>query len=196
MLTALVVVDDLNAVLRRLVEFVNPNARFGLLALKIEEVTLGKTSLYIPTVAGTVSPPTPPSPRGPNYADLLSKARPAVQEIARHLDDLAGQRDWITVDKGTRHYYRSQGGFLMRHYPDPGTVVFNLGRLYGREPAEEAARIRTLLSQIEGKTITDKWPGIADEHLLAHWDRFTQEVIPAYEQAVERYYRETGLAGN
>jgi hypothetical protein len=195
-LTALVVVDDLNAVLRRLVEFVNANAKFDLLALKIETVTLGDTRLFIPTAAGVTAPDTPPAPKGQDYADLLGKARSAVQEVARRLDDLAAQRDWTTVDKGTRHYYRSQGGFLMRHYPDPGTVVFNLGRLYGHEPAEEAARIRTLLSQIEGKTITDKWPGIADEHLLAHWDRFTQEVIPAYEQAVERYYRKTGLAGN
>ncbi|MFH1330232.1 MAG: hypothetical protein ABIJ48_06250 [Actinomycetota bacterium] len=184
--------DDLNAVLRRLVEFVNPNARFGLLALKIEEVTLGETSLYIPTVAGTVSPPPPRE--GKKFIDLLPTAPAASQEVVRRLDEVAAQRGWTWSDKVTRQYYRSQGGFLIR-YDARGALSMNIGRLRDHGLTEEAATIRNLLGEIEGKTVPAKWPELHPEGLLAHWDRFTQEFIPAYEQALEQYYGTGGTSG-
>jgi hypothetical protein len=51
-LTALIVVDEIPAELRRLVEWVNGHASFELLAMKIEVIPHDKRRLFIPTVVG------------------------------------------------------------------------------------------------------------------------------------------------
>ena len=54
-LTALIVVDDAPPELRRLVEFVNANASFELLALKIQVFDNDDSKLFVPSVIGSVA---------------------------------------------------------------------------------------------------------------------------------------------
>jgi len=53
-LTALIVVDEAPSELRRLVEFVNANASFELLALKVQVLDNNDSRLFIPSVIGAV----------------------------------------------------------------------------------------------------------------------------------------------
>jgi hypothetical protein len=188
-LTALIVVDELNTVLRRLVEFVNSHATFNLLALKIETVTQGGTRLFIPTVVGA----TTAAPSGTGVEDtetfdgLLGDASESVKDLARRLDDLASKHHWEgRVVKKSKGYWVGEDT-VVRFFPKWESIIIDIGRFRRHGLGQEADRIQALAAQITGRPQGAKEPGFGLNPLLANWNRFTEELLPLYLDTLAEY---------
>jgi hypothetical protein len=185
-LTALIAVDELNSVLRRLVEFVNSNARFTLLALKVETVKYAGTRLFIPTVVGINTPARAPiDDDTETYEDLVPAASQPAQELAQRLDALAEAQGWTTkVRKKSKGYHRADGQHLFWFFPKWSCIIFDLSHLRQHGQGEAADRIQGLASEIEGRPQGSSQPGLSAERLLADWGRFATELVPALLEAI------------
>lgn len=139
-----------------------------------------------------------------NFDGLLSAASPQTRELGRLLDGLAQERGWrMKVAKKSKGYYLASGTYLLRFYPgysnpygpDLGRIGLDIGRLRDLDLTKEVRRLRAHLNAMRGKPVSSREPELNSGAVVAHWGRFTQEFIPAYEQALEQYYREGGTSG-
>lgn len=183
-LTALIVVDELNTVLRRLVEFVNTSARFTLLALKIETVNHAGDRLFIPTVVGVMTTTRPPDEK--TYEELLEAAPEQTKELALRLDTLRIERGWSSkVAKKSRNFQHADGRFLFWFHPGWNCIIFDLGHLRRHGHGDRADRIQALATEIEGRPQGAVQPSLGAERLLERWGAFVGELLPLLLGAVE-----------
>lgn len=187
-LTALVAVDELNTVLRRLVEFVNSHAAFELLALKIETVTHAGSHLYVPTVVGTVTRRTLDPQDQVTVNELLESASEEVKELARRLDALAEERGWVPLtSRRSQHYQLPDGDDVIRFYPRWASITLDIGRLRRHGLVAQADHIQALVTEITGKPQGKAKPAFSAETLIANWNRFIAEVLPPYLDGIAKY---------
>lgn len=107
-ITALIVVDEIPKELRRLVEWVNSNATFELLALKIEAIPHARGRLFISTVVGaTAMARSAASQRSSRQWDEesffaeLDRNAPEAVPVARRLFDWARANDRLEISYGS-----------------------------------------------------------------------------------------------
>jgi hypothetical protein len=112
-LACLVAVDEIPGELQRLVEFVNRNARFELLALKIEVARHADRRLFIPTVAGRLAD-RQSSASGkratrqwdePSFLDELAKNHPNAVSPAGRLLEWAKNTERLEISWGSGAKY-------------------------------------------------------------------------------------------
>lgn len=183
-LTALVVVDELNTVLRRLVEFVNRYALFELLALQVQVVTHAGARLFFPTVVGEVATPKAvKASDGPGFADLIAAATPATQELERRLDALAAERRWrVKPGPKSKGYELESGRLLFRLYPQWDMLQLYMEHFRHRPDLDE--RIRAAIGQVTERAPAPKFPSLPASDLVASWDHAVEVLLVPYEEAV------------
>jgi hypothetical protein len=183
-LTSLIVVDDFNSVLRRLVEFVNRHATFELLAMQVQVITHEGRRLFFPTTVGEMSrQSSSKTSDGMRYSDLIGDAAPETVELEKRLDALADEQGWVaTVGAKSKGYGLSDGGFLFRLYPQWALLEFYFQRL-SDEP-ELAAPLRAAMETLAGRELPAKHPGLNAAEVLDEWDRVVAEVLIPYAEAV------------
>ncbi len=184
-LTALIVVDSFNSVLRRLVEFVNRYATFELLAMQVQVATHDGKRLFFPTVVGEQSAPKPARPSDAmDYEDLLAAAAPEVADLERHLDALAADQGWVArVAPKSKRYELPHGPFLFRLYPQWEMLEFSFQRFDDRP--ELLIPLRHAIELLAGNTRPAKYPNLAGAgDILANWEAVVTTVLLPYADAV------------
>jgi len=183
-LTALVVVDELNSVLRRLVEFVNRYALFELLAVQVQVVTHEGGRLFFPTVVGEhAGAKAAKTSDGLGYGDIIAAAAPATRELEALLDTLADAQGWqIKPGPRSKGYGLGNGGFLFRLYPQWDTLEFYMQRFRERPDLDEP--LRAAMAGITAKVPAAKHPSLPASALVERWDHAVEAVLLPYAAAV------------
>jgi hypothetical protein len=182
-LTALIVVDELNRVLRRLVEFVNSNSTFELLALKVEAIRHAGARLFVPTVVGATTTTRPPD--GKTYADLLDEAPEPVRQLEQRLEALAEENGWAgKVAKRSKTFLLPSGGRMFGFYPAWAIIILDMAPLQSHGLKADADRLLELFSEFSGQDQPPTQPRFNAELLLERWDSFEGEIVPALVEAV------------
>lgn len=185
--TALIVLDELNPVLQKLVEFVNAHASFDLLALTVTLMEHEGTRLVVPTVTGaTASKSVSSTGRSSETLDeLMEGASTEFHELHNRLRSWAAERQYVwKPDPKTWRLETFDGRFIIRLYPRYDSIEMRLGTLIDSGATALVQDVRTRLEPIIGKA-PETNPYLAAPRALASWDSFVS-VLDDYADARER----------
>lgn len=172
-LVAIVVVDELNSVLRRLVEFVNDHADFEFLAMKVEVVHHAGERLFFPTAVGLTERSSKPGGRKPDYRSLMETADPVVVDLAARLEQLADERGWgFKIKKRIADCYIPDGWSVFWFGPAYRSVQFFVSSFRNHGFEAEAQHLLELLAAVDGGSVTRNYPTISAHHVVERWDEF------------------------
>jgi hypothetical protein len=170
----LVVVDELNAVLKNVVDFVNGHARFGLLAMKVEVVPHAGSRLFIPTVVGL----TQPSASGTSkltFEDAMASADPPLAEVWERLQSLAAGEGWtLTVKRRTAECTTADERTVFWFTPFYRRVQYFVGALADRGHQAEVEEFLAMLDRVAGTPVTRRSPQVPIAGILQHWEVFVE----------------------
>lgn len=183
------VADVIPAELQRIVEFLNEQMTHAdVIALEVKQyVGQGRRTL-VPSVIGRTA--TAQQAKGvlpsPPYEELVARSTPDAQELEQLLLDWAtrsGLRTRVTAK--ARQVHTADELFLFQYYPTWSSLEINIERLRHQGKDTAADRIKAMLDQIaEGRKLSDKYVQVPAAGLARHWERFTTEVVTAYEAAL------------
>lgn len=180
-LTALIVLDKLNLVLQRLVEFVNSHSSFDLLALTVTLTEHEGTRFVVPAVtgAGAIKLVSPTGRSKETLDELMDDASGDFLTAYENLQVWAADRgyEWSTSPTGFR-LHTSDGVFILQLYPNSGSINLTLNTLMKAGMADEVDHLRNRFGGIIGKSPKID-PKVYAEKALADWDDFV-EVLDLY----------------
>lgn len=195
-ITALVVLDELNPVLQRVVEFVNAHSVFELLALTVSLTEHNGTRFVIPAVTGASGSKAVSSTgrSDESLEELMEAASEEFLEVFDRLHDWAERHGyvWSTTPKG--HLLESaQGEFILRLFPRWDSIVLSLNSIIRAEMDGEADHLRDRLASLIGSR-PEKDPNVYANQVVGSWEEFVStldeyvatrtsanEVLRAYE---------------
>jgi hypothetical protein len=175
-MTAVVVVDQAPPTLRRLVEFVNSHSDFDLLAVQVDQVPVGETTVVVPTVFGTTTKKQS-SPSSPSLEEALEQAPDDVKQLGALLQDLASERGWSTRPmKKSLKYVTANGLPVAYFYPGFG-LGLSLQALLDAGLGDRVEEVKQQLEAILGKPVAPQYPMINTQKALETWDRLRDWLI-------------------
>ena len=172
-LTGIVVVDELNSVLRRSVEFVNGHASFELLAMKVEVVRHAGTRLFVPTVVGLASRRAAHGGQKPGFREAIEADPEVAAPLFEAITTLAESEGWdLEVKPRVAECRSAAGKALFWFNPGGRGVQFFVGPIRRTGRSQEASELLRLLARANGGPVTDNSPTLDGRQVLANWEAF------------------------
>jgi hypothetical protein len=180
----LFVADRIPPELQRIVEFLNEQMQqTEVLALEIRRYAGSDLQTLVPKLIGFTAQARETKDQRPGrpYDELLKEATPAVQDLGHRLLSWAGGKGLrIRPTTSARYVESADGVDLLGFYPGFSRVEFNIAALRAVGLNDEADRTVAALTRISGRKVTDKYPQVACEPLLAQWTELRDRVLPEY----------------
>lgn len=181
------VADDIPAELQRIVEFLNEQMKQAeVLAIQIRRYAGADVQTLVPKVIGFTAQARETKDQRPGrpYDELLREAPAAVQELGHKLLSWAGGRGYEIRPTVSARYVQTRDGInLLGFYPGFFKIEFDFAALRSAGLGQEGERIRTKLEELSGQKLSDKYPQVLCEPLLAHWPSLRDHVLPDYVEA-------------
>ena len=183
-LRLLFVADEIPPELQRIVEFLNEQMQqTEVLAVEIRRYAGGDVQTLVPKVIGFTAQARETKDQRParRYEDLLREAPEPVRKLGHNLLSWAGGRGYrIRETTSARYIDTADGVGLLGFYPGFQKVEFDLVALRAAGLDAEARSVAADLERMSGRPVTQKYPQVLCEPLLAHWAELRDQVLPSY----------------
>jgi hypothetical protein len=183
------VADQIPTELQTIVEFLNEEMEHtDVLGVEIKQYAGQGLQTLVPRVIGmTAAAKHKGNRRTGSFDEYLKVASEASRQIADRLLALDGL-DGLDVSQ-TRTGLRvreSDGRSLMLLYPQWDYVEFYLGDIWDAGLDSRASVLLASLTEIADRRLTERHPIVPCTRLLEAWERFVDEILPAYRSAHQR----------
>ena len=177
----LIAVDEPHKQLRHTVAYLNSHADLSIYLVEIGHYRSpdGTRQIISPRILDTQRKSTG-RPRSSSFDEIMADVGQTEIEVWSRLQALAEQLGLEVIEKPTTRVLAvAEDVTVVTFSPRWRHVGFELSTMVEVGMTEQAEKMRELLGEIVGHTVSKKHPSVETGALLDHWDKFEQ-IVPRY----------------
>ncbi len=177
------VADSIPTELQAIIEFLNGQMdRTEVLGVEIKQYLGADLQTLVPRVVGLTAAAKTAKSSGDTrgYEERLANSSDATRELDPKIQKLAEAMGMHTTTSKAARQVRATWGTAFQLYASTGRVEIAIQPIRNDGSPAEARRLLDRLRKLAGHDVTDAYPSVDAEAILAHWDDFVDGFLPDY----------------